>query len=107
MLPLAPTPIERRMHASDRQCVGQERIMLLLMGSVYVAAAVLAYVALPEPTPFQDRGLRLLEAAGGSAIGACLPGSMRAAFRTTSARVASAIGVAAVFYSIGPWGRLW
>ena len=81
--------------------------MLLLVGSIYVAVAVLAYVALPEPTTVQGRALHLLEAAGGSAIGACLPGSLSAAFGTTPARVGCALGVAFLFYVVGPWGRIW
>ena len=81
--------------------------MLFLLGALYAALAILAYAAVPEATPDRDRGLRLFEAAAGSAMGACLPGSVSAAFRTVPARVACALGVAIAFYAAGPWGRIW
>jgi hypothetical protein len=105
--PLAPTATERRMRASDRRIVVQDRGTLFLVGFLYLALILLASVAMPQPSPVQDRGLRLLEAAGGSAMGACLPGSLRAVFRTTNARVGCALVLAVLFYLVGPWGRIW
>jgi hypothetical protein len=95
------------MLASDRRIVTHERVMLVLMGALYLALALLAYVALPEPTSAQEHGLRLLEAAGGSAMGACLPGSLSPVLRTTTARVGCALALASLFYAVGPWGRIW
>jgi hypothetical protein len=99
--------MERRMEVADRRMRGRDRLMLLLVGSLYVALALLAYVAVPEPSPLEDRGLRLFEAAGGGAIGACIPGSVRAGCGTVPARLACSLGAAVAFYALGPWGRIW
>ncbi len=95
------------MHAAAHRLVTRDRVLLFLVGSLYVAVALLAHVAIPEPTPLQNRGLHLVEAAGGLAIGACLPGCLTTTRCWTPVRVACALGVALVFYVVGPWGRVW